>query len=56
MITIIKDPVVYGILWVERNLVKCPICGVVSNLYPAYKEEGGTAVVQRLTYCGHRVM
>jgi len=36
-------------------IVICPICGVGSNLWPDYLSSKGTAVIQRMTYCGHRV-
>ena len=33
---------------------RCPICGVISNLRPDYGiNESGTAVLHRLSYCGH---
>lgn len=37
------------------NMVICPICGVESNLWPDYLCSKGTAVIQRLSYCGHRI-
>lgn len=36
-------------------MVICPICGVGSNLVPSYSEGKTTAVVQRMSYCGHIV-
>lgn len=37
----------------KNGLVVCPSCGVGSNLIPDYLSGKGTAVQQRLSYCGH---
>ncbi len=36
-------------------MISCPDCGVSSNPWPDYLSGKGTAVIQRLTYCGHRI-
>ena len=33
----------------------CPVCGVISNIYPCYSEGEDTAAPHRLTYCNHRL-
>lgn len=33
---------------------KCPICGVISNMYPDYSNGSGTTINHNLTYCGHK--
>lgn len=44
----------YGKLLTKDGLsAKCPICGVISNLFLCYKNSGGTSVNQSLGYCGH---
>jgi len=44
----------YGRLTTKDGLsAKCPICGIISNLYPCYQNSKGSAVNQSLSYCGH---
>lgn len=33
----------------------CPVCGVISDIYPSMFEGDTTAVIQRFVYCGHKV-
>jgi len=45
-----KLPLFFG-----YNSAMCPSCGVISNVFPDYSEENGTAVSQHLSYCGHKL-
>ncbi len=36
-------------------MISCPVCGVSSNPWPDYLSSKGTAVIRRLSYCGHRI-
>ena len=40
-------------LFYSDGAAMCPVCGVISNVYPCYGEGQGTAVPHRLTYCNH---
>lgn len=45
----------YGKLMSGDGLsAKCPICGVISNMYPDYSNGSGTTINHNLTYCGHK--
>jgi len=37
------------------TMIICPVCGVGSNPWPDYLSSKGTAVIQRLSFCGHRI-
>lgn len=37
------------------TMIICPTCGVGSDPWPDYLDSKGTAVIQRLSYCGHQV-
>ena len=37
------------------TMIICPVCGVGSNPWADYLSSKGTAVMQRLSYCGHRI-
>lgn len=54
MIRVDKIESIHGTIRVNSNSAVCPICGVISNLWPDYLNSKGTAVLQRLIYCGHQ--
>ncbi len=54
-IKIMKSELYATPLFLGSGSVICPICGVGSNIYPCYCDGEDTAVVHRLTYCGHRL-
>jgi len=45
-----KTPLFFG-----SNSAMCPICSVISNIYPCYDEGETTSVPHRLTYCDHEL-
>lgn len=42
------------IIWESENIAKCQICGISSSPYPSrFEGMTGTAIIYRLTACGH---
>ena len=52
-IKIMKSELYATPIYIGSHSTICPVCGVSSNPYPCFNEGKGTAVLHRMTYCGH---